>query len=75
MPGEDHEECQAMARRINQLRPQWLVVWGVCSLRFWAFPLFEMRPRGAVYDMCPDALLARLDEVESRCRVWPDREG
>lgn len=74
MPGEDHDACRAIAEQIHQTRPQWLVIWGVYSHRFWAYPLFEMRPRSLVYAGYPDALLDRLDEAERRFRVRPHRQ-
>ncbi|HEY3953684.1 MAG TPA: hypothetical protein VGM53_09930 [Streptosporangiaceae bacterium] len=74
MPGNDDNACRAIAEQINQSRPQWLVVWGLYSRRFWAYPLFEMRPRRLVSAGYPDALIARMDEAERRYRVMPRPE-
>lgn len=71
MPGTDDNACREIAGQIGQARPQWLVLWGSYSHRFWAFPLFEMRPRLLVYASYPDALLARMDEAERRYRIQP----
>jgi hypothetical protein len=71
--GDDDEACWAIADQIHHDRPQWLVIWGRYSRRFWAYPLFEMAPRRMlVWAGYPDALVERLDEAERRYRVWPD---
>jgi hypothetical protein len=74
VPRKD-DEGRATAERINRIRPQWLVIWGSYSHRYWAFPLFEMRPRAIVHAGYPDALLPRMDEAEQKFRVWPDGQG
>lgn len=61
---EDDDACRAIAEEINQSRPQWLVLYGCYSRLFWAYPLFDMRRRVVVHAGYPDALLARMDEVE-----------
>jgi hypothetical protein len=71
---QEHDEQRAIAQRIQRSRPQWLVVWGCYSHRFWGYPLFEMRPRMLVHAGYPDALLARLDDAEHRFRVRPGKE-
>ena len=71
MPGYDDVACRAIAEQITNDRPQWLVIWGSYSRRFWGYPLFEMRPRMVVWAGYPDALLDRLDDAERRFRVWP----
>jgi hypothetical protein len=58
---------------INRDHPQWLVLYGAYSRRFWAFPLFEMQPRMLVYAGYPDALTDRMDEAERRYRTTPDQ--
>jgi hypothetical protein len=72
---EDDDECRAIAERIGKARPQWLVIWGAYSHRFWGFPLFAMRPRMVVWASYPDALVPRLDDAERRFRVRPDQQG
>jgi hypothetical protein len=71
VPGKDDDECRAIAEHINQARPQWLVLWGTYSRRFWAFPLFKMRPRMLVHASYPDALTARMDDAERHYRIQP----
>lgn len=69
MPRNDDNDCRTTAEQINEIRPQWLVVWGSYTRRFWAFPLFEMRPRMLVHAGYPDALVPRMDEAERRYRI------
>jgi len=71
VPGTDDNACREIAEQIDHARPQWLVLWGSYSRHFWAFPLFEMRPRLLVYASYPNALLARMDEAERRYRIQP----
>jgi hypothetical protein len=71
VPGKDDNTCRAIAEQINQIRPQWLVIWGSFTGRFWAYPLFEMQPRMLVRAGYPDALIARMDEAERRYRITP----
>jgi hypothetical protein len=70
--GNDTNRCMAIAEQINRSHPQWLVIWGLYSRRFWAFALFEMQPRMPVCAGYPDALIARMDEAERRYRITPD---
>lgn len=74
MPGNDDNRCRAIAEQINQCHPQWLVMWGLYSHRFWAFPLFEMQPRMLVSAAYPDALIKRMGEAERRYRINPRSE-
>jgi hypothetical protein len=71
----DDDACRAVAEDIQRQRPDWLVLWGTYSKRFVAFPLFILRQRVIVIAHYPDALLARLDEVERRLRIQPEQEG
>jgi hypothetical protein len=71
-PGKDDNACRAIAEQIHRSRPQWLVIWGLYSRRFWAYPLFEMHPRRLVNAEYPDALITRMDEAERRYRITSD---
>jgi hypothetical protein len=71
VPVNDDNACREIAEQINQARPHWLVLWGSYSRRFWAFPLFETRPRMLVHASYPGALLARLDDAERRYLIEP----
>jgi hypothetical protein len=69
---EDEDACRAIAEEIDRGRSQWLVLWGCYSRQFVAFPLFRMPRRLIVYAGFPEALVARMDEVERR--FGADRE-
>jgi hypothetical protein len=72
VPGNDDNTCRAIAEQINTSRPHWLVLWGSYSRQFWAFPLFDLRPRTLVHASYPDALIARMDDTERRHRTQPE---
>ena len=46
MTGFDTHEHQ-VAGRLSERCPDWLVMWGTWSRRFWAYPLFRA-PRGTI---------------------------
>jgi hypothetical protein len=75
VPGKDDDACRATAERINRDHPEWLVMYGSYSRVYWAYPLFEMRRRLIVHAAYPDALIARMNEVEQRFRISPEHEG
>lgn len=60
-----------VAEDIQRHRPGWLVLYGVYSRQFVAFPLFAVRRRVIVTAKYPDALTARMDAAEQRLRIWP----
>jgi hypothetical protein len=68
----DDEECRTVAEDIERQRPGWMVLWGTYSKRFVAFPLFPIQRRTILVASYPDALLARMEEVESAARVESD---
>jgi hypothetical protein len=70
----DDDEYRATAQEIQRQRPDWMVLWGCYSRRFVAFPLFAMRRRVIVIASYPDALLARLAEIERVQRIQPEKE-
>jgi hypothetical protein len=70
----DGQEGRNVAEGINRIRPRWLVIWGTCTRRFCAYPLFDMRPHMIIQAGYPDALIARMDEAERRYRVQPARQ-
>jgi hypothetical protein len=52
-----------------------MVLWGTYSKRFVAFPLFPVERRTILVMSYPDALVARMDEVEHVLRVESDSDG
>jgi hypothetical protein len=59
----DQRERQ-IAARIAQDFPRWLVLWGLYSRRFWAFPCFRV-PRGTIAEAAnPDDLVAEMRSIQ-----------
>jgi hypothetical protein len=73
VPASDHDAARAIAAQIHQARPNWLVLWGLYSRRFWAFALFEMQPQMLVHASYPDALIACMDDAERCYRIQPEQ--
>lgn len=71
----DVDKCRELAQKIERQRPGWLVLWGTYSKCFVAFPLFPGRRRMILVMSYPDALLARMEEVERVLRAKPDSPG
>jgi hypothetical protein len=69
------DEARATARRLEQQHPGWMIIYGVYTRRFVAFPLFRVRQRVVVTAAYPDALPARLDAAEARLRIPGPREA
>jgi hypothetical protein len=67
-PQED-DACRAIAEEIQQARPGWMVIWGVFSRRYTAYPLFPVRCRAIVVAYYPAALLERMDSAERLLRI------
>ena len=65
------DECRELAQQIEEQRPGWLVLWGCYSKRFVAFPLFPVQRRTILVMSYPDALVARMEQVERVLRVDP----
>ena len=58
-----------MARQIEQDNPNWIVLFGVYTREFVAFPRFAAPPRTIVVATYPAALPPRLQEVERKFHV------
>ncbi len=55
---------RAQAAQIQATCPQWVVLWGCASRRFWAFPQFAAPPGTIVSDGDPATLVARMRQAE-----------
>src|SRR5580700_10833366 len=76
MTPADEEACRVAARQIEQQRPGWMIMWGVYTRTFVAFPLFPVRRRIVVTATYPDVLLAWMEQAERRLRLrLPARGG
>lgn len=66
MVSADDDEFRKIARKIDEKFPEWLVLWGVYTRQFVAFPLWR-EPRGVVLAaLYPDALVDRMRDAERR---------
>jgi hypothetical protein len=59
----DDQEHQT-ATRIERENPRWLVMWGVYSRLFWAFPRFNAPPGMIIAAPDPGELLSRMHRIE-----------
>ncbi|MGH7869693.1 MAG: hypothetical protein ACREP9_19215 [Candidatus Dormibacteraceae bacterium] len=63
-PTDTDEQSYETAQKIEQAHPHWMVVWGLYSREYWAFPLLDV-PRGTiVHATDPDMLVAAIEDVE-----------
>ena len=60
------ESRRTDARRVMEVFPSWLVVWGAYTRQFWAFPCFDA-PRGTVVSSEPGVYFLGLP--------WQSRRG
>jgi hypothetical protein len=71
MPVPDNDEIREIARQIDEKSQNWIVVWGIYTHQFVAFPRFEA-PRGTILvAFYPDALVDRMREAERILRITP----
>jgi hypothetical protein len=66
--GTDQAHAEA-ARELERDNPDWIVVFGVYSQQFVAFPRFPAPPRTIVVASYPGALPTRMRAVERRLHV------
>jgi muconolactone delta-isomerase len=52
------------ARRIEKANRRWLVMWGVFSREYWAYPLFSAPSGTIMHAADAEMLVARMREVE-----------
>jgi hypothetical protein len=68
------DECRDVAARIGREFPNWLVIWGIYTRQFVAFPLFVAPPGAFVTAHHRGALAARMRNTE-RTLGLPPRKG
>ena len=67
------DEGWGIAENIQKQRPGWMVVFGVYSRQFVAFPLFAVSRRTILAARYPDALIDRMARAEQQRRVRPEQ--
>jgi hypothetical protein len=63
------DDMQQMAAKLEAENPLWLVVFGVYTRQFIAFPRFPVPPQTFLAVHYPPALPDRMREVEARSSV------
>lgn len=64
MPSADNDANRETARNIECRLPGWMVVWGIYSKQFVAFPLFAAPAGTIVTGSYPPAVINRMEEVQ-----------
>jgi hypothetical protein len=66
-------EGRKIAEDIRRQRPGWLVIFGVYSRQFVAFPLFAISRRTILAARYPEALIDRMVRAEQERRMRPEQ--
>ena len=74
-PPGDLDANRRQARDIQQQLQGWMVVYGIYSKEYVAFPLFPAPPGTILAAAYPPALIARMQETERRLRGGPRHRG
>ena len=61
-PFED--EYRRTAASIERDNPLWIVIWGIFSREYWAFPKFNVPPHTILHARNPSQLAAQMRQVE-----------
>jgi hypothetical protein len=56
--------CRETAHRIQKANRRWMVMWGVFSREYWAYPLFSAPSGTIMHAADAEMLLSRMREVE-----------
>ena len=75
MPAEETEANRETARQIELQRPGWMVLWGVYSKQYVAFPLSAAPPGTILTARYAPALAARMAAAERRAQGRPRRRS
>jgi hypothetical protein len=71
------EQSREAARQLERQHPGWIVLWGIYTRQYVAFPLFRVPPETVITAYYPPALAERMQAVEDRAqrRQQPRRSG
>lgn len=67
-------EGWGIAENMQRQQPGWLVIFGVYSRQFVAFPLFAVSQRTILAARYPDALIDRMTRAERERRIKRDHQ-
>lgn len=62
----DDEAEREAARRVESQRPGWMVVWGVYSKEYVAFPLFGAGSGVVIASGFASEIVSRMQEIENQ---------
>ncbi|HEY3733590.1 MAG TPA: hypothetical protein VGL63_06715 [Streptosporangiaceae bacterium] len=68
--GNDNQHL-ATAEDIQLRRPHWMVLWGVLTRLYWAFPQFDTTTRICLCSPDPADLIHQMDAAERQYRTPP----
>ncbi len=74
-PADEHETNRETARQIELQRPGWMVLWGVYSRQYVAFPLSAAPPGTILAAAYAPALESRMQTAERRAQGKPRHLG
>lgn len=72
--GRDADRYET-AQAIQQAHPDWLVMWGVYTRQYVAFPLFRAPAGSIVQSANPDKLVQRIQQAELAFTAGTARHG
>ncbi|HLI36722.1 MAG TPA: hypothetical protein VKV80_05185 [Streptosporangiaceae bacterium] len=75
MTATDDGRFRETARRIEEEQPRWMVVFGVYTRQYVAFPLFHAPPGTILADTDPETLTRRMRAAERTSRRPPQEEA
>lgn len=62
---ERDQMCREAVAEIGREHPRWLVLWGLYSREFWAFPRLPVERGTIVHAPDPERLLTGMTQVEA----------
>ena len=74
-PAPDEQDHAAEAAQLDRDNPRWLVVWGIFSLEFVAFPLFDVPDGTFLCARSAPELLRRIRQAEEIYGAVPRGKG
>ena len=60
----DDRAYRELAIRVGEVFPDWLVMWGTYSRRFWAFPCFDAPPGTIAQAADPSSLAGMMHRLQ-----------
>lgn len=74
-PSGNDSRHRAAAEEIQRLRPDWMIIFGAYTRRYWAYALFPARRRVILHADHRETLIALIDRAECELRIQPEQEN